>query len=254
MIPDVPPRLPAHLRAGTPRHDDGVNAGALRQGLIHIRLQGGQPPAAQALIGGHHGLTIGIQYALLQRLRREAAEHHRMDRAYAGACQHGDGGLRRHGHVDGDPVAFFNAPGLQRIGAPADLVEQLPVGDGFIHGRVVPFPEDRRLVALGLQVSIQAVVAGVQPPANEPLDGDLAGGLPIVPVLHLVPFPEPAEIAPGMFRPEPVGVLQGAGPQGPVAFIVNARGRRQRRRHGIDLGLGHEPPPSDSGNRKGKGL
>ena len=65
------------------------------------------------------------------KLRRgEAAEHDRVDRADAGAGQHGDHRLRHHRHVEDDAVALGDAQVLQHAAERRHLVAQLGVGVG----------------------------------------------------------------------------------------------------------------------------
>ena len=60
-----------------------------------------QPPSAVIT-----SLAAGVLDAVLERRRREAAEHHRVDGADAGAGVHRDQHLRHHRHVDDDAVAL----------------------------------------------------------------------------------------------------------------------------------------------------
>ena len=158
VIPDIAPLSPGHVRAGAPYHDDAVHVRALLQGLVGVRLERRGAAAAHGLVRGDDHTAVGIQDAVLERLRREAAEHHRVDRADAGAGQHGHGRFGDHGHVDGHAVAPGDAPGLQDVGETAYLAMQFPVGDLLVHGGVVAFPDDGDVIAAGLQVPVQAVV------------------------------------------------------------------------------------------------
>ena len=69
--------------------------------------------------------AVAILDAAGQAVGREAAEHHRMHRADAGAGQHGIGRFRDHRQIDGDAVALLDAVRLQHIGEAADLRVQL---------------------------------------------------------------------------------------------------------------------------------
>src|SRR6478735_2830739 len=101
--------------------------------------------AAQAFVRGDDDLGLAILDAAGERIRREAAEHHRMHCADARAGEHRVGRLRDHRHVDGDPVALLDVAVAQDVGHPADLVVQLPIGDLPVVLRVVTFPDDRGL-------------------------------------------------------------------------------------------------------------
>jgi hypothetical protein len=57
-------------------------------------------------------------------------------RAYAGAGEHGNGGLGHHGQVDQDAVAGLDAVALEDICKPADLVVELLVGEGAFFARL----------------------------------------------------------------------------------------------------------------------
>jgi acetyl-CoA synthetase len=65
--------------------------------------------------GGDHRHGAGILDAVAQRLRREAAEHHRVRRADARAGLHCHHAFDRHRHVDDDAVALLHTARLQRV-------------------------------------------------------------------------------------------------------------------------------------------
>ena len=92
-----------------------------------------------------------------ERIRREAAEHDRMDGADARAGEHRVGRFRDHRHVDGDAVALLDAVLLQHIGEAADMPVELVIGDLAVVVGIVAFPDDRRLVAALLQMPVDAV-------------------------------------------------------------------------------------------------
>ena len=109
-----------------------------------------------------------------QAVGREAAEHHRMDRADARAGQHRVRRLGNHRQVDRDAIAFLDAELLQRVGHAADFGMQLAIGDLLALGRVVALPDDRGLVATLGEVAIDAVGRDVQHAVMEPADANLA--------------------------------------------------------------------------------
>src|SRR3546814_7556428 len=82
--------------------------------------------AAPPLIGGDDDAAVAIGDPSRQRLRRKAAEHHRMDRPEAGAGEHGEGGFGDHRQVERHPVPAPHASALQHIGEAAHLFMQLP--------------------------------------------------------------------------------------------------------------------------------
>ena len=59
----------------------------------------------------------------------EAAEHHRMDRADAGAGEHADHRLRDHRHVEDDPVALATPRSWSTAPRVATSSLQLRIGD-----------------------------------------------------------------------------------------------------------------------------
>ena len=120
----------------------------------------------------------------------EPAEHLGVDHAEAGAGQHRDRQLRDHRHVQRDPVAGLQAAEVpQQRGQLVDLAVQLLVGDDLVASVSGSGTQiKRRLVRSCGQVPVDAVVAGVEPAADEPLpEGRVAGVQRGVPVL--VPAP-----------------------------------------------------------------
>src|SRR3546814_15746735 len=55
----------------------------------------------------------------------------------------------------------LDAARLQGIGEAADVLEELTIGDVLLLGGAVALPDDGRVVPLGRQVTVEAVVAGV---------------------------------------------------------------------------------------------
>jgi hypothetical protein len=176
--------------------------------LSAVVLQRYMTAAAHPLVGGDHHPAVGVEDAVLQGLRGEAAEHHRMHRADAGAGQHGHRRLRDHRHVDADPVALLDAAGLEHVAELADLCVELAIGDLLIDVGIVALPDQGHLVAAGVQVAVQAVVGHVELAAGEPFDVQVLRVE--APVGDLVPFLEPAYIVLCLLGPEAVGVLHRA--------------------------------------------
>src|SRR3546814_17627197 len=88
-------------------------------------------------------VRLAVLEAPGEGIRREAAEHHRVDRADARAGQHGIGGFRNHRHVDGDAVALLDAARLQGLGDAADVLEEHTTGDWLLLGGAVALPAVR---------------------------------------------------------------------------------------------------------------
>ena len=97
-----------------------------------------------------------------------------------------------HRHVDRDAVARLDAELLQHVGELADFAVQILVAQHAGVARLA-FPDDGGLVlAGGGQVPVEAVVAGVELAADEPLRERL------VPLEHLVPGLEPVQALGGL--------------------------------------------------------
>ena len=111
---------PADLAAGAAHHQHVLDHDAVPGGdvdrLVGILLQRDGLAAAQALVGGDDEGRLAVDDAAGERIRREAAEDDRMDRADARAGEHRIGRFRDHRHVDGDAVALLDAVLLQHIG------------------------------------------------------------------------------------------------------------------------------------------
>ena len=199
-------RRPVDLAAGAAHHEALLDRGAVLQRGIDIGLQRHLLAAAQALVRGDDDVGIAILDAAGQAVGREAAEHHRMDRADARAGQHGVGRFGDHRHVDGDAVAALDAERLQHIRHAADLLVRLAVGDVLALGGIVAFPDDRRLVAALGEMAVEAVGRDVERAVIVPADADVAG---VVDVLHLAEGLDPVDALADL-APEAFGVGDGA--------------------------------------------
>lgn len=241
VVIDVADRVHLDGAAGAAHHDhvvDAVGRKALDR-RVDIGLQRHLAAAAQALVGGDDELRVAALDAAGQRIRREAAEHHRVDRAEPGAGQHGVGGFRDHRQVDGDPVALGDAAVAQDVGHPAHLRMQLAVGDMARFRRIVALPDDRDLVAAGLEVAVDAIVGGVGDAVGEPLDRDVAGAERRL--LHLGIGGEPVDplavLAPERLRITDRGLVPGL-----ILGLVDMR-PRPRILADLDDPLVHGAPP-----------
>ena len=173
--PEVAPALHRHLRrrcaAPRARADDGE---AL-DGLVDRRLERNPLAAAQALVGGDHELArrrrgCGRAATPPRSRRRPPSARRRCARRRASS-------RRARGSSAGRCATrspLVDAVGEQHVGDAADLVLQLAIGDVPVLTRLVAGPDDRGLVAAGREVAVDAVVAGVQPPAAVPGEVDLA--------------------------------------------------------------------------------
>ena len=117
----VPPHVAslAHLDlvADALEHQHFLDRRALLQRVIDILLELDNLPATPSAVGGDTDFRFGVVDPIGQRLRREAAEDHRMNRADSRARQHRDRRLRHQRHVDRDAVAVLDAEALERVGS-----------------------------------------------------------------------------------------------------------------------------------------
>ena len=129
---------------------------ALGQRLVRRRLELYRVSAAPAAVGGDQQLGAGVFDSVLQRRRREAAEHDRMDGPDPVAGVHRDDRLRHQRQIDRDPVTLAYTLRLQGVGEPADLAVQLAVGKSAGVARLA-FKDDRCLLAALLEMHIETV-------------------------------------------------------------------------------------------------
>ena len=219
VVIDVAHRIHLDLGAGAAHDDDVIDAADLGDRGVGVGLERNLAAAADALVGGDDDVRLAVLDAAGERIRREAAEHHRMDRADARAGEHGVGRLRDHRHVDGDAVALRDVAVAQDVGHPAHLVVQLLIGDLLVVLGIVAFPDDRDLVGALGQMAVDAVVGDVGDAVLVPLDRDVAG---IVDVLDLGRRPVPVD-ALGLVLPEPFGSAI-------ERWYISTVARRRRRR------------------------
>ena len=248
VVIDVAARHHVDRGAGAAHHEHVVDAADPLDRRVDIRLEGHLAAAAQALVGGDHEGRLRVLDAAGEGIRREAAEHHRVDGAEPRAGEHRVGGLRDHRQVDRHPVALLDAAVAHDVRHAAHLGVQLAIRDGLRLGRVVPLPDDRRLVAAGGEVAVDAVVGGV-------------GGAVLVPADRHLARPEAGVLDPGE-RAEPVDAPALLGPEGlrvldrvPVLRLVSGGVEigpaAPIRRNVVDLVLHgvlpEAPPPSAAG-------
>ena len=91
-----------------------------------------------------------------------------MDGADTRAGEHGDRCLGDHRQIDVDPVAAADAEGAENIREPADLFEELGVGDGPGVARLTLPVDGDALAETVADVPIEAVLGDVESPALEP--------------------------------------------------------------------------------------
>src|SRR5262249_6786998 len=136
----------------------------------------------------------------------EAAEDDAVRGADAGTGEHGDGQLGNHRHVQGDAIARLDALTLEDVGGLADLAGQVLVSQDAAVAWLA-FPDDGGLVlARPVEVAVDAVVAGVDLAAHEPLR------VRFVPDKDLVPAPKPVHGL-GLLAPEAFRIILAALPE-----------------------------------------
>ena len=157
-------RLHRHRRAGAAHHQHCFHArrAGTFQRLVDVHLQRHFLAAAQTFVGGDDEFGCRIGNPSGQRIRRKAAEHHRVHRADARAGEHRDCRFGNHRHIDGDAVALRHAETFQQVRGFANLLVQLAIADRFGFVRIVAFPEDRGFVAALFQMTVQAIRRQIQ--------------------------------------------------------------------------------------------
>jgi len=175
---------------------------------------------ADAFVGADDDFGRSVFDAGGQRVRGKTAKHHRVNGPDTGAGQHGDHGFGDHRHIDSHHVAAMHILAAQRVSELADFFVQFTVSDGAAFGRVVAFPDDRRLITTLGEVTVQAVVGNVKGAIGKPLDVDMViveGGL-----LHRGERLDPVK-ALGLLTPETIGVDHRLLVHGLVGRLVGQR-------------------------------
>jgi len=114
--------------------------------------------------------TAGVGGAEAASFAAEAAEDDGVDDAEAGAGEHGDGQLGDHGHVDGDAVAGFEFGEIAEHGGNfVHTFVELLIGDhyGWFVFRFGDENQSGFVLVFG-EMAVNAIVAGVEFPADEP--------------------------------------------------------------------------------------
>ncbi|CUI64280.1 Uncharacterised protein [Achromobacter xylosoxidans] len=223
--PEVAAFVPGDLAAGAAVDDDARDgvAAAHGDGFLHRRLERDGLAAAHLFVGGDDQRSADVDDALLQALGREAAEHHRMRHAQAGAGLHGHHGLDRHGHVDDGAVALLVAQLGDAVGEAAHARQQFAVADlGDL--AVIGLEDDGGLVGVAVgQVHVQAVGRDVQFAVAEPAVERRVGL-----VQHLGERLGPLQVVAGLAGPETVEILLDLRAQRVVRVHAGNRGALRR--------------------------
>ena len=231
VVPDVTTVGPVDRIAAAPDDDDRADVGTLAHGLVGVGLERHLLAAAHRLIGRDHDPAIGVDDTVAQRVGRKTAEDDRMNRADTGTGEHRHRGFGNHRHVDRYPITLLYAAIFEHIGEFADFLVQFAIGQLAILAGIVPFPDDRNLVAAAFQVTVEAVEGNVELGPLEPLDVQIA--LVEAPVAHRVPGLEPGDVVFRLLGPEAFGVLDRLAIHFPVLIGGDVGLFRERGRHRI---------------------
>jgi hypothetical protein len=212
--PDVTAGGHVDISAGAANDDLVGGGGRFGHRFIGDALEGHDLATAVAAVGGDEQFGVEFVHAVGEGVGAEAGEDDGVEGADAGAGEHEDDEFGDHGQVEGDGVALLDTEITEYGGAAIDLAVEAGVGQrAGVAG--LAFPVDRDLVlAMGGEVAVEALIGGVEPPADEPA---CERGLPVE---NLVPALEPVEAA-GLLGPEGFGVFHGA-----AVRLVVAGGRR----------------------------
>ncbi len=206
--PQVAPGVPVDLAAGAAIDDHALDcfAAAHRERLVGDALERQRLAAARLLVGGDEGDRADVDEPLVQRFRGEAAEHDRVRGPDARAGLHRDDALDRHRNIDDDAIALADSAFLQRVREARYTCQQIGVGDAR-DGAVVGLEDHRDALAVaGFDVTVEAVVRGVQLTVVEPLVERR-----IALVEHAGERLVPAEALARETRPEALVILLGLG-------------------------------------------
>ena len=142
-----------------------------RQRLVGLGLVVDELAVAVVAVHGDEDAALGVDDPLSARRPAEAAEHLAVDDSEPCAGEHRHREVGDHRQVEGDPVTCLQLAEVAQQGR--ELVDppvELLVGDHLRRrGLRLGHPDQGRLVPVGGQVAVDAVVAGVQPATDEPL-------------------------------------------------------------------------------------
>ena len=177
VVPNIAPGRPGNLRvrhgvcgACPVHHDHMLDFVLTRACFIGVHLHGHDLAAAVLPVGGDQNLRAGVFHPELQRLRRESAEHERVNCADARARKRENNGFGNNRQVDYYTVAFTHAEFEQTVGGAGDASLQFGVGDSFTVAGFTLEIEGYFVAAARLHVAVHAVVGDVEFAALEPLN------------------------------------------------------------------------------------
>ena len=151
------------------------------ESFVDDGFQGDGFAAAVADVAGDHDFRLRIGDAVAERGVSESGIDDGMNRADAGAGQHGHGAFDGERHVDDDAVTLDDAQRLQAVGEAADHAVELAVGDDALGAVFAEPDEGGAIAALGVGVAVERVDGDVGLRAGEPFVMDA------IPLEHLAP-------------------------------------------------------------------
>ena len=154
-----------------------------------------------------------------------------MDRADAGASQHGHDGFGNHRHIEAHPITLADAAVLQHVRQSTDLFVQLAIGERAALIRLIALPNDGRLVPPRREMPINTVETGVQSPAFKPADVAFRE----IPIEHLVPPRGPRHEGVGLFAPETFGIVDRTPVQVAILCLRDMGACPKRFRNRVDI-------------------
>ncbi len=136
--------------------------------LVEQRLVADHLAGAAAGIGADDEHRLGVVDPAREAAAREAAEHHRMDRADARAGQHREHRLRDHRHVDQHAIALPGSERLQAGRHPIHFGMQFREAVDALDTGLGRYADQRVLRRSRREVPVHGVVAQVRAAAGEP--------------------------------------------------------------------------------------
>ena len=170
MVPAVTPIGPRDVLTEAAHDDAGLDLVGLAHRLVGALLQRDRLAAAVVPVAGDEHAGLRVLDPVDDHPAGEPREDDRVDRADAGAGEHRDRQLGDHRQVDADAIALADPQVPQRVRELRHLVTQLRIGDvaGLSFRLADPVEGDVVAVAV-VDVPVEAVVARVELPAEEPL-------------------------------------------------------------------------------------
>ena len=101
----------------------------------------------------------------------KSGKYHTVHCPYSGTCKHGDGELRDHGKINGNPVSLLNTVFFKHVGKTAHLCMKHLVGVNLYVLVRLALPDYGRLVAPPIgQMAVKAIVGCIELPSDKPFN------------------------------------------------------------------------------------